>query len=121
MDSAANKSPFNVSSIQHRILGKQVRLILADNYVLRLTQAEASSLSFALIAVRDGVSPEREIYMSPIGSDFAFVGEVKDSGMSIAAGSDVVELDWDNVGKLAQALAAAIEMEESTATSYSVH
>ena len=112
MDQEDDKPPFNVSGIHHRILGKQVRLQLADDYVLRLTQAEASSLSFALIAVRDGVSPEREIYMSPIGSDFAFVGEVKNSGMSIAAGSDVVELDWDNVGKLAQALAAAIELEE---------
>ena len=103
------KSPFNVSNIRHRILGKQVRLQLAENFVLNFTQAEASSLSFALIAVRDGVSPENEIYMSPIASDFAFVGKVKKSGMSIAVGGDVVELDWDKVGKLAQALAAAID------------
>lgn len=47
--------------------------------------------------------------MSPIASDFAFVGEVKDSGMTIALGGDVVELDWDNVGKLAQALVTAID------------
>jgi hypothetical protein len=87
----------------------QIKLQLTENYILKLTQAEASSLSFALIAVRDGVSPEHEIYMSPIASDFAFVGTVKDSGMSIAVDIDVVELDWDNVGKLAQALAAAID------------
>jgi hypothetical protein len=100
---------FCVSTFQHRVLGKQIKLQLAQDYVLKLTQAEASSLSFALIAVRDGVSPEHEIYMSPIASDFAFVGEVINSGMSIAVGGDVVELDWDNVGKLAQALAAAID------------
>jgi hypothetical protein len=109
MDSEDIKRTFNVSSIQHRNLGKQVRLQLADNFVLKFTQAEASSLSFALVAVRDGVSPEREIYMSPIASDLAFVGDVKKSGMSIAVGADVVELDWINVGKLAVALAMEIE------------
>lgn len=100
---------FSVSSVRHRVLGKQVRLQLADDFVLKLTLAEASSLSFALIAVRDGVSPEREIYMSPIASDVAFVGTVKHSGMSIATGDDVIELDWANVSKLAGALADAIE------------
>jgi hypothetical protein len=100
---------FCVSNVKHRVLGMQIKLQLTENYILKLTQAEASSLSFALIAVRDGVSPEHEIYMSPIASDFAFVGTVKDSGMSIAVDIDVVELDWDNVGKLAQALAAAID------------
>ena len=81
----------------------------AENFVLKLTMAEASSLSFALIAVRDGVSPEREIYMSPIASDVAFVGEVKHAGMSIATGKDIVELDWALVSKLANALADVIE------------
>ena len=100
---------FSASSVQHRILGKQVRLQLAEDFVLKLTLAEASSLSFALVAVRDGVSPEREIYMSPIASDAAFVGEVNESGMSIATNKDAVELDWANIGKLAEALAAAIE------------
>jgi hypothetical protein len=109
MNSKDIKSPFNVSSIQHRIFGSQVRLQLAENFVLNFTQAEASSLSFALIAVRDGVSPEHEIYMSPISSDYAFTCEVKNSGISIAVGADVVELDWSNVGKLAQALGAAVD------------
>jgi hypothetical protein len=62
-----------------------------------------------LVAVRDGVSPEREIYMSAIGSDAAFVGSVKESGMSIAVGNDVVDLDWENVTQLAEALADAID------------
>ena len=100
---------FSVRSINHRILGKQIKLQFADDFVLNLTQAEASSLSFALVAVRDGISPEREIYMSPIASDVAFVGTVKDSGMSIATGNDVVELSWAKVTKLAEALAGAID------------
>ncbi|HEX5363244.1 MAG TPA: hypothetical protein VFW59_03165 [Gallionella sp.] len=101
--------PFDVGSRQHRVFGKQVRLQFAEDFVLRLTAAEASSLSFALVAVRDGISPEREIYMSPIGSDHEFVGTVCDSGMKIAIGKDVLALDWVGVGKLAGALAAAIE------------
>ena len=100
--------PFIVSSSQHRVLGKQVKLQFADDFVLKLTQAEASSLSFALVAVRDGVSCEREIYMSPIGCDQAFVGTVCDEGMSIVAGKDALELDWRCVGMLAEALAIAI-------------
>jgi len=100
---------FSVSSVNHRVFGMQIKLQFADDFVLKFTQAEASSLSFALVAVRDGVSPEREIYMSPIGSDAAFVGSVKESGMSIAVGNDVVDLDWENVTQLAEALADAID------------
>ncbi len=99
---------FAVSSTLHRVLGKQIRLQLADDFVLRLTPAEASSLSFALVAVRDGISPEREIYMSPIASDDGFVGTVRDSGMSIATRKSAINLDWSNVGKLAEKLASAI-------------
>jgi len=100
--------PFAVSSSQHRVLGKQVVLQFGEDVVLKLTQAEASSLSFALVAVRDGISPEREIYMSPIASDAAFVGTVRDSGISVATPAAVVELDWPGVGSLAELLAAAI-------------
>jgi hypothetical protein len=102
-------SPFMVNSIQHRAFGKLVKLQFADDFILRLTQAEASSLSFALVAVRDGISPEREIYMSPIASDAAFVGLVCDSGMSIALPAGALELDWSNVGLLAKSLAMAID------------
>jgi hypothetical protein len=100
--------PFVVTSCQHRILGRQVQVQFADNFVLKLTQVEASSLSFALVAVRDGVSAEREIYMSPIASDAAFVGLVQIGGMSIALPAGPLELDWVNVGFLAESLAAAI-------------
>jgi hypothetical protein len=104
-----DKQHFSVSSVQHRILGRQVRLQFGDDFVLKFTPAEASSLSFALVAVRDGVSPEREIYMSPIASDDAFVGEVKELGVRVVIGKDAVELDWVSVGKLAEALAGAID------------
>lgn len=100
--------PFSVSSCQHRALGKQIRLQLMEDFVLKFTPAEASSLSFALVAVRAGSSPEREIYMSPIASDAAFVGTVSDLGMSIAIPNGALGLDWSNVGLLAESLATAI-------------
>ncbi len=71
--------------------------------------AEASSLSFALVAVRNGVSPEREIYMSPIASDAAFVGLVHDTGISITTPAGALELDWIGVGVLAESLACNID------------
>jgi hypothetical protein len=100
---------FFVSTCQHRVFGKQVQLQFAGDFLLKLTLAEASSLSFALVAVRDGISDEREIYMSPIGSDAAFVGWVQDSGVNIAIPVGTLELDWINVGCLAQAIASAID------------
>ena len=102
------EQPFSISGIQHRLLGRQIKLQLAQDFVLKFTPAEASSLSFALVAVRDGISPEREIYMSPIASDAAFVGTVLDHGMSIAMPVGALELDWSKVGLLAESLAAAI-------------
>lgn len=101
-------SPFTVSASQHRILGAQVIVQFTDDFVLKLTQIEASTLSLALVAVRDGISDEREIYMSPIASDAAFVGVVQDRGVSIATPAGQLELDWANVGFLAEALAATI-------------
>jgi hypothetical protein len=102
------EQPFSVSGIQHRLLGQQIELQLARDFVLKFTPAEASSLSFALVAVRDGISPERDIYMSPVASDEAFVGTVLDHGMSIAMPAGALELDWSKVGLLAESLAAAI-------------
>ncbi len=99
---------FSVARVQHRVMGQQIRLQLAPDYVLRLTPAEASSLSFALVAVRTGISPEREIYMSPIASDEAFVGSVQEAGMCIATGDGGITLDWDAVGRLAAALALEV-------------
>jgi hypothetical protein len=99
---------FEVSRVQHRAFGTLIRICFAGDFVLRLTPAEASSLSFALVAVRDGVSPEREIYMSPIASDNAFVGSVTAAGISIAVAAGEIELSWLHAGKLVEALAVAI-------------
>jgi hypothetical protein len=99
---------FAVSSAQHRAFGKLIRLQLAEDCVLRFTAAEASSLSLALVAVRQGISPEREIYMSPIASDAAFIGSVTDTGVNIAVPNGVMALGWEEVGALAQGLAGAI-------------
>ncbi len=98
----------SVESMQHRAFGKLICLKFGDEATIRLTPKEASSLSFALVAVRNGISPEREIYMSPIASDGAFEGAVNEAGMSISSGNHVIELDWDEVEALATALAQAI-------------
>lgn len=104
-----HEQQLSIHSSRNRILGKQVLVQSGDTILLRLTPIEASSLSFALVAVRDGVSPEREIYMSPIASDNAFEGAVHDAGMNITIGSTVWELDWVALGMLATALAKAVD------------
>ena len=99
---------FTVNITEHRALGRLVNLQLPDGLLLRLTPAEASSLSFALVAVRDGISAEQEIYMSPIASDAAFIGSVHADGMSIVGAMGTQELDWSQVGVLAGKLALAV-------------
>jgi hypothetical protein len=89
-------------------MGRQIRLQLAPDYVLRLTPAEASSLSLALVAVSRGISPEREIYMSPIASDDAFDGWLAGNGMRIKLRGTEIELDRDRMAALAADLASAI-------------
>ncbi len=73
-----------MASVPQRVPGRQIRLRFADDIELRFTPAEASNLSLALLAVRRDISPEREIYMSPIASDDAFNGQVVESGMRIS-------------------------------------
>lgn len=100
---------YTVASVPHRVMGQQIRLRFTDDIELRFTPTEASSLSLALVAVSRGISPEREIYMSPIASDVAFVGAVTDEGMRIdSAGTDIC-LQWAEVEQLAAALATAID------------
>ncbi|MFH2134683.1 MAG: hypothetical protein ABII81_05825 [Pseudomonadota bacterium] len=99
---------FSVESVQHRVMGQQIRLHFSDDIELRFTPAEASSLSLALVAVSRGISPEREIYMSPIASDDAFNGRVVEHGMRISVRDEEIALDWEAVEKLSTGLAAAI-------------
>lgn len=105
----SSSQPFAIASSRHRALGKLIQVCFAEDFALRLTPAEASSLSFALVAVRDGVSPEREIYMSPIASDAAFIAAVHDIGVSITLPNSKLELDWLGVGALAKSLATNID------------
>jgi hypothetical protein len=99
---------YAVSSVQHRVMGQQIRLRFADDIELRFTPAEASSLSLALVAVSRGISPERELYMSPIASDEAFVGKVGAAGVSVVMRGGDMPLDWSETDALAAALAQAI-------------
>jgi hypothetical protein len=89
-------------------MGRQIRLRFADDIELRLTPAEASSLSLALVAVSRGISPEREIYMSPIASDDAFDGRLVENGMRIKLRDAEIDLDRDRMEALAAELASAI-------------
>ncbi len=99
---------FSVESVQHRVMGQQIRLCFADDIELRFSPAEASSLSLALVAVSQGISPEREIYMSPIASDDAFIGNVEENGMRITIRHEEINLDWVKVENLATMIAVAI-------------
>ncbi len=100
--------PFSVSNVSHRALGKLIQLQFGPDFTLRLKPAEASSLSFAFVAVRDGISPEREIYMSPLASDASFTGLVDEDGITILTPSGPLPLDWPQVTMLASTLAAVI-------------
>lgn len=110
--SEARTTLFAVSATPHQWFGRQIRLRFGDGDELRLTSAEASSLAFALIAVRAGISPEREIYMSPIASDVAFVGCVSDDGISIQLPGAMPVLTWDEVGLLADQLARQVDIKD---------
>lgn len=46
--------------------------------------------------------------MSPIASDAAFAGTVHDNGVKVVCPTGILELDWETVGLLAGAMAAAI-------------
>lgn len=106
--SVTRTPPFNVSTTTHRALGKLIQLQFGPDFTLRLKPAEASSLSFAFVAVRDGVSPEREIYMSPLASDASFTGLVDEDGITVMRPDAPLHLNWTEVSTLAAALAAAI-------------
>jgi len=99
---------FSVSRVSHRALGTLVQLQFGPEFVLRLTPSEASSLSFAFVAVRDGISPEREIYISPVASDASFTGLVDENGISVITPDGALKLDWAETGKLAAAIAEAV-------------
>lgn len=97
--------PFEVAKGQHRLLGEVFQLRIPPALELRLIPAEAQSLSRALAAVRDGRSPEKELFMSPMGSNGLFTARVGETGIAVdAGGSEPTALGWEEVGALAKAL-----------------
>ena len=96
-----------VTVIHHRALGSLVRLHISDAIPLDLTCQEASILTRALTAVRDGKSIEREIFMSPVASDDSFCGTVIEEGLLLTCGTQTQMLDWTEVSLLAENLATA--------------
>ena len=101
--------PFTVERTLHRALGPLVRLTIADDTDLAFTAEEAATVSRALRAVRDGRSAEREIFLSPIASDRDFQAVVGTDGIEVAAGRHTLALAWEDVERLAAALAEAAD------------
>ncbi|WP_153163000.1 hypothetical protein [Zoogloea sp. 1C4] len=54
--------PFSVTDTTHRGLGRLLVLRLGDALKVRLTPIEAHTLALAMFAVRDGRSPEKELF-----------------------------------------------------------
>lgn len=98
-------SQWSVAAVNHRMLGPMIRLEFPGKLSFDLTAQEAGILSRALAAVREGKSPVDEVYMSPIASNGDFSGKVGSDGVLVAANAPIA-LPWDEVGKLAAALAA---------------
>lgn len=97
---------FRVDSLTHRALGPLKALTVASGPALRLTPQEATTLSLALAAVRDGRSPEREIFLSPIASDHYFCAHVGPTGIAVETPAGLEPLPWDAVSGLIAQLQA---------------
>ncbi|MHB8883865.1 MAG: hypothetical protein ACYC5H_02040 [Methylovirgula sp.] len=98
-------SAWTVTAVSHRMLGPMIRLEFGAGPGFDLTAQEAGILARALAAVREGKSPVDEVYMSPIASNGDFSGKVGPDGINVAA-AEPIPLGWDEVGKMAAALAA---------------
>jgi hypothetical protein len=90
----------------HRAFGRLIRLTLDSDTRLDFTTEEAATVSRALTAVREGRSAEREIYMSPIASDHDFTGSVLTDGVRVTIAECCVDLEWNEVERLARDLIA---------------
>ncbi|QXX73798.1 hypothetical protein [Methylovirgula sp. HY1] len=98
-------SAWTVTAVSHRMLGPMIRLEFGEGPGFDLTAQEAGILARALAAVREGKSPVDEVYMSPIASNGDFSGKVAPDGINVAA-AEPISLGWDEVDKMAAALAA---------------
>ncbi len=109
-------SQWSVTAVSHRLLGPMIRLEFGGALGFDLTTQEAGILARALAAVRDGKSPVDEVYMSPIASNGDFSGKVGPEGLNVAA-AEPIAIGWDEVGKIAAALAETAGEAPPTAAS----
>jgi hypothetical protein len=107
---AAKVTPnkFSLSVDAHGAFGALATLTLAGQPQRRFTLQEASIVAKAIEAVALGASLERQIYMSPIASDYDFDARVSTEGLTIAC-DDFPELflTWADGAELARALKEA--------------
>ena len=93
-----------VTPVTHPVLGSARCLTGLSRSPLILSHGEAQTIAAALRAVRDGRSPETEIYLSPIASDADFHVKVDGDGIHCHG----QRLDWGAVEKLATDLVAGM-------------
>jgi hypothetical protein len=90
---------------EHRAFGALATLRLGAHPARRLTRTEAGILSRALVAVAEGTSLERQIFMSPIASDHDFEALAEEGGLAVGVeGFEPIFLDWTQTRALAAAL-----------------
>lgn len=107
MSQESDKPVWSLTETTHRALGALLVLSIGPSLRLRLTPTEAHTLALAMFAVRDGRSPERELFMCPIASDAIFVAPVGVEGIAVETPAGPQRLDWSAVGALAGALSPA--------------
>lgn len=95
---------YEVTGVTHRALGPLRRLVIEGGGRWDLTPDEASILSRALAAVREGRSEERTIFMSPIACDDEFSALVEGDGLVIGG----ARLPWETVAGMAGALGVSV-------------
>ncbi|HTO78292.1 MAG TPA: hypothetical protein VMJ31_00795 [Methylocystis sp.] len=106
---------FSVAPLRHGFLGPLIALALPGQPCRQLTPQEAAILSRALAAVAKGLSPEHEIFMSPVASDCDFEARVISSGVAVVApGCADANLSFDEALRLARALQQLSEASQQT-------
>lgn len=89
-----------ITPFRHPALGPLLRLTDLFAAPVVLNAAEATTIARALDAVRQGQSPETEIYLSPIASDHDFQALVGQDGITCGER----HLPWPQVAELAALL-----------------
>jgi hypothetical protein len=101
---------FSLAVDRHSAFGALATLRVAAQPARRFTLQEAAIVARALEAVARGVSEERQIYMSPIASDYDFEAQVEEEGVVLRSdGCEDVRLGWLETLALAKWLKQATE------------